>query len=295
MAFFSKPIYSTVAPPKKRDIPKDLYTRCPISGEIVYTKELEKNWMVVPKSGFHFPLDAPRRIEMLLDPGSWEEFDASLTSLDPLGFSSGQSNYMEKLARDRQKTGLQEAVVCGVGKISEITVSIAVTDFRFLAGSMGSAVGEKITRAIERSADRRIPLIIVSSSGGGARMYEGIYSLMQMAKTSAALARLRQVRQPFFSVLTDPTYGGVSASFATLGDILLAEPGARIGFAGPRVIKEGTNQVLPEGFQTAEFLLERGLLDQIVPRLELRNRLATMLHFLAAGTPPATRNGKSSS
>ncbi len=275
MPFFSKPQYSTVTPPRKKDIPKDLYTRCPITGDIIYTKDLVKNLMVAPKSGYHFPIDAPSRIKGLVDEGSWTEYDEGLTSLDPLGFKD-LTPYTERLERSRKKTGLNDAVVCGIGRIKGMQVSLAVMDFRFSGGSMGSVVGEKITRAIERATERRIPVIIVSASGG-ARMQEGIYSLMQMAKTSAALGYLARTGVPFISVLTNPTTGGVTASFATLGDVILAEPGALIAFAGPRVIKEGTKQELPEGFQTAEFLLQRGLIDQIVPRLEMRDRISTLL------------------
>jgi acetyl-CoA carboxylase carboxyl transferase subunit beta len=278
MRFFSKPTYSTISPVKKKDIPKDLYTQCPKSGELVFTRELEKNLRVVPKSGYHFPLDAPRRIVSLVDEDSWEEFDAGIASVDPLGFVDTKP-YQERLDGYEKKTGLKEAVVCGIGKMSGIAISLAVMDFRFGGASMGSAVGEKITLAIERALERRCPLVIVSASGG-ARMQEGIYSLMQMAKTSAALARLREARLPFISVLTHPTTGGVTASFATLGDLILAEPEALICFAGPRVIKEGTNEELPEGFQRAEFLLDRGLIDQIVPRHELRERIITFLHAL---------------
>lgn len=278
MRFFSKPTYSTISPVKKKDIPKDLYTQCPKSGELVFTRELEKNLRVVPKSGYHFPLDAPRRIASLVDEDSWEEFDAGIASVDPLGFVDTKP-YQERLNGYEKKTGLKEAVICGMGKMSGIAVSLAVMDFRFGGASMGSAVGEKITLAIERALERRCPLVIVSASGG-ARMQEGIYSLMQMAKTSAALARLREARLPFISVLTHPTTGGVTASFATLGDLILAEPEALICFAGPRVIKEGTNEELPEGFQRAEFLLDRGLIDQIVPRHELRERIITFLHVL---------------
>ncbi|NBD38994.1 MAG: acetyl-CoA carboxylase carboxyltransferase subunit beta [Verrucomicrobia bacterium] len=278
MRFFSKPTYSTISPVKKKDIPKDLYTQCPKSGELVFTRELEKNLRVVPKSGYHFPLDAPRRIGSLVDEDSWEEFDAGIASVDPLGFVDTKP-YQERLDGYEKKTGLKEAVICGMGKMSGIAVSLAVMDFRFGGASMGSAVGEKITLAIERALERGCPLVIVSASGG-ARMQEGIYSLMQMAKTSAALARLREARLPFISVLTHPTTGGVTASFATLGDLILAEPEALICFAGPRVIKEGTNEELPEGFQRAEFLLDRGLIDQIVPRHELRERIITFLHAL---------------
>jgi acetyl-CoA carboxylase carboxyl transferase subunit beta len=284
MPFFSKPTYSTITTVKKKDIPKDLYTRCPKSGELVYTRELEKNLMVVPKSGYHFPLDAPRRIESLIDSGSWEEFDAELESKDLLEFTDTKP-YAERLKSYKKKTGLKDAVICGTGRMGGIEVSLSVMDFRFGGASMGSVVGEKITRAVERALERKCPVIIVSASGG-ARMQEGIYSLMQMAKTSAALARLREAGLPFISVLTNPTTGGVTASFATLGDLILAEPEALICFAGPRVIKEGTNEELPAGFQRTEFLLERGLIDQIVPRTELRERLIYFLNILFLGRAP---------
>jgi acetyl-CoA carboxylase carboxyl transferase subunit beta len=287
MPFFSKPTYSTISTVKKKDIPKDLYTRCPKSGELVYTKELEKNWMVVPKSGYHFPLTSGRRIEMLIDEDTWEEHDASLESKDLLGFKDTKA-YADRLETYKKKTGLKEAVVCGMGRMSGIEVSLSVMDFRFGGASMGSVVGEKITRSIERAFDRKCPLIIISASGG-ARMQEGIYSLMQMAKTSAALARLKDAGLPFISVLTNPTTGGVTASFATLGDLILAEPEALICFAGPRVIKEGTNEELPDGFQRSEFLLERGLIDQIVPRGELRERLVNFLHALFLKKAPVSR------
>lgn len=279
MPFFSKPKYSTL-PTRKKDIPKDLYTRDPKSGELIYTKELEKNLMVVPKSGYHFPLDAPRRIKSMIDEGTWEEFDAGISSIDALEFKDHKA-YADRLEDYKKKTGLKEAVICGVGKIAGIEVSMAVMDFRFGGASMGVAVGEKIARAIERGLERGCPVIIVSASGG-ARMQEGIYSLMQMAKTSAALARLGDAGLPFVSILTHPTTGGVTASFATLGDIILAEPEALICFAGPRVIKEGTNEELPPGFQRSEFLLERGLVDQIVPRLEMRERVAGFLQAFTA-------------
>ena len=275
MALFSKPKYSTVTV-KKQDIPKDLWTKCPKSGEMVYHKQLEQNLMVVPKSGYHFPLKSIDRIESMLDEGTFEELDMGLVSVDPLKFK-GISSYPEKLDQYQSKTGLKEAVVTGVGKMGEMPVSIAVMDFRFLGASMGSVVGEKITRAIERALEKKIPLIIVSASGG-ARMYEGILSLMQMAKTSAALARLAEARLPYISVLTNPTMAGVMASFASLGDVILAEPGALIGFAGPRVIKETTQQSkLPEGFQTAEFLLEHGLVDQVVNRHQIRDTITSLL------------------
>lgn len=281
MRFFSKPTYSTISTVKKKDIPKDLYTQCPKSGEVIYTRELEKNLMVVPSSGYHFPLTAAARIASLLDAGSWEEADAGLESVDPLEFTDTKP-YRERLDSYKKKTGLKEAVLCGTGTMGRIPVSLAAMDFRFGGASMGSVVGEKITRAIERGRERGCPVIVVSASGG-ARMQEGIYSLMQMAKTSAALARLKEAGLPFISVLTHPTTGGVTASFATLGDLILAEPEALICFAGPRVIKEGTNEKLPEGFQRAEFLLDRGLIDQIVPRLQLRERITGFLRVFHVG------------
>jgi acetyl-CoA carboxylase carboxyl transferase subunit beta len=280
MAFFSKPKYSTLKPNRKRDIPKDLYTRDPKSGELIFTKELEKNFMVVPTSGYHFPLDAPRRIASLIDADTWEEFDASIAAVDSLEFKDHKA-YADRLEAYKKKTGLNEAVVSGLGQMDGMLVSIAVMDFRFGGASMGAAAGEKIARAIERGVERRCPVIIVSASGG-ARMQEGIYSLMQMAKTSAALARLADAGLPYISILTHPTTGGVTASFATLGDVILAEPEALICFAGPRVIKEGTNQELPPGFQRSEFLLERGLIDQIVPRLEMRDRVIGFIKAFSA-------------
>jgi acetyl-CoA carboxylase carboxyl transferase subunit beta len=284
MPLFSKPKYST-AVPKKKDIPKGLWTKCPISGEIVFNKDLEDNQMVVPKSGFHFPIGARERIAVLLDRGSFSETDGKLRSADPLGFTDSQP-YKLRLKRYEKESGLAEAVICGTGKIHGIPVALAVMDFRFCGGTLGSATGEKITRIIERAISDKIPCIIFSTSGG-ARMQEGILSLMQMAKTSAALGRLAAARLPFISVLTNPTTGGVSASYATLGDLILAEPGALIGFAGPRVIKETTKQTLPPGFQSSEFLLDHGLVDQIVPRTEQRARLREILSALFVKKKPA--------
>jgi acetyl-CoA carboxylase carboxyl transferase subunit beta len=261
--------------------------KCPLSGEIVYKKDLEANWNVVPVSGYHFPLDCHRRVALLIDDGTWKEFDTGLRAADPLDFT-GESSYRDKLAQHRKRTGLSDAVITGTGSINGSPVSLAVMDFRFLGASMGAVVGEKITRAIERATDKRMPVIIVSASGG-ARMYEGIHSLMQMAKTSAALARHAQAHLPYLSILTDPTMAGVMASFASLGDVILAEPGARIGFAGPRVIEETTQKKLPEGFQTAEFLLEHGLLDQLVPRKQMKETVTALLKFFANGR--ARRNG----
>ena len=284
---FDKPTY-TVRKTRKKDIPKGVYTKDPASGEIIFNKEIEDNQMVVPKSGHHFPIGARARIAKLFDEGTFAEADAAVKSSDPLKFVDSQP-YPDRLKRYEKDSGLPEAVVCGTGKIHGIAVAVAVMDFRFCGGAMGAAAGEKITRAIETAAKQKIPCIIFSASGG-ARMQEGIYTLMQMAKTSAALGRLAAAKLPFISVLTHPTMGGVTASFATLGDVIIAEPGALIGFAGARVIKDTTKQTLPPGFQTAEFLLKHGLVDQIVSRLELRERLRDLLLALHVGkkTLPAT-------
>jgi acetyl-CoA carboxylase carboxyl transferase subunit beta len=276
MSHFSKPKLAT--PKKKKNIPEGLWTKCPISGEIIFNKELEANLMVVPKSGYHFPIGARARIAGLVDEGTFHEHDAGVKSADPLKFVDSAS-YPDRIKRYEKESGLPEAVICGTGKIHGIPVSLAVMDFRFCGGAMGAAVGEKITRAIERALKQKCPCIVISSSGG-ARMQEGIYSLMQMAKTSAALGRLAEAKLPFISILTHPTTGGVTASFATLGDVIIAEPGALIGFAGARVIKETTKQTLPPGFQTAEFLLKHGLIDQIVSRTEMRDRLRDLLQAL---------------
>ncbi len=276
---FDKPTY-TVRKVRKKDIPKGLYTKDPSSGDILFNKELEDNQMVSPKSGHHFPLGARARIAHLFDPDSFVECDAAIRSSDPLKFVDSQP-YPERIRRYEKESGLTEAVVSGTGRIEGLEVSVAVMDFRFCGGAMGAAAGEKITRAIELARTRGLPCIIFSASGG-ARMQEGIYSLMQMAKTSAALGRLAEAGLPFISVLTHPTMGGVTASFATLGDVILAEPGALVGFAGARVIKDTTKQTLPAGFQTSEFLLKHGLIDQIVPRLELRGRLHSLLTALHA-------------
>jgi acetyl-CoA carboxylase carboxyl transferase subunit beta len=274
---FDKPTY-TVRKTKKKDIPKGLYTKDPVTGEILFNKEIEDNQMVVPKSGHHFPLGARARIARLFDEATFAEADAGVKSSDPLNFVDSQT-YTSRIKRYEKDSGLPEAVICGTGKILGIEVSVAVMDFRFCGGAMGAAAGEKITRAIECAVKKNIPCLIFSASGG-ARMQEGIYSLMQMAKTSAALGRLAAARLPFISVLTHPTMGGVTASFATLGDVIIAEPGALIGFAGARVIKDTTKQTLPIGFQTAEFLLKHGLVDQIVSRLEMRERLHEILSAL---------------
>ena len=288
MVHFNKPQYRTVAT-KKKDIPKGVWVKCPLSGEIVFSKDLEANQMVVPKSGYHFRIAARERLKHLVDPGTFKEFGADVRAADPLSFVDSQ-RYPDRLKKYEKDSGLTEAVVCGTAKIHGIPVSLAVMDFRFCGGSMGSGTGEKIARAIEMALNEKIPCVIISAAGG-ARMQEGIFSLMQMAKTSAALGRLAAARLPFISVLTDPTTGGVTASFATLGDVILAEPGALIGFAGAVVIKETTKQVLPAGFQRAEFLLKHGLIDQIVSRLEMRDRLRDILQALYVKKKPPVAKG----
>ncbi|MEO0054158.1 MAG: hypothetical protein RLZZ50_105 [Verrucomicrobiota bacterium] len=284
MALFSKPKYSTVVV-KKKDIPKGLYTKCPISGEVIFNQELAANQMVAPKSGYHFPIGAHARIKGLFDADTFVEHDASVKSADPLKFVDS-ARYPDRIKKYEKDSGLPEAVICGTGKIHNIKVSVAVMDFRFCGGAMGSAVGEKITRAIERAIAEKCPCIIFSASGG-ARMQEGIFSLMQMAKTSAALGRLSEAGLPYISVLTHPTMGGVTASFAVLGDLNIAEPGALIGFAGARVIKDTVKQTLPPGFQTAEFLQKKGLIDLIVSRLEMRDTLRNVLCALHTKKAPA--------
>ena len=274
MSHFDKPTY-TVRKTRKKDIPQGIYTKDPLTGEAIFTKELADNQMVVPKSGHHFPIGARERIAHLLDVGSFIETNGEVRSSDPLNFVDSVP-YPVRIKKYEKESGLPEAVITGTGMIHNIPLSLAVMDFRFCGGTLGSAAGEKITRAIELAIERKIPCVIFSTSGG-ARMQEGILSLMQMAKTSAALGRLAEAKLPYISVLTHPTTGGVSASYATLGDVILAEPGALIGFAGPRVIKDTTKQTLPAGFQTSEFLLKHGLIDQIGPRGELRERLADLL------------------
>ena len=279
MPLFGKPTYTVVKVARKREIPSGLWTKCEECGEIIYNKTLDEQLKVCPKCQYHFPIGAHERIQQLLDPETFKECDADLRANDPLEFR-GPKTYKEKLQLDEAATGLSEAAVTGKGRLRGHRVVFGVTDSRFIMGSMGSVVGEKITRAIERALKARLPLIIVSGSGGGARMYEGMYSLMQMAKTSAALAQLHAARLPFISVLTDPTMAGVMASYASLGDLVLAEPRALIGFTGPRVIEQTIRQRLPEGFQRSEFLLEHGLLDLIVPRRQLKATLEDLLEYL---------------
>jgi len=277
--FPRKPKYTIVKVAKKRDIPEDLWTRCEECNELIYNKKLEESMRVCPKCNFHFTIGARERVKLLIDEGTFKEMDAAMESLDPLLFE-GPKTYKEKLKKDQELTNLKEAVLTGEGKINDVPVIFGVTDSRFIMGSMGSVVGEKLTRAIERSTQTRYPLIIVSGSGGGARMYEGMFSLMQMAKTSAALSRHNRAGCLFISVLTNPTMAGIMASFASLGDLIIAEPKALIGFTGPRVIEQTIRQKLPPGFQKSEFLLNHGLIDMIVHRKVLKETLANILsHF----------------
>jgi acetyl-CoA carboxylase carboxyl transferase subunit beta len=254
----------------------NVFTKCESCGQPVYEKELEARFNVCPHCEFHYPLSAPERIRLLTEEDSFSERDAHMMAGDPLGFEE----YREKLEEAREKTGLDDAILSGVARIGGHQVALAAMDFRFIGGSMGSVVGERISRTIELAYDEGLPLVIVSASGG-ARMYEGIYSLMQMAKTSVALSRYVTGSRPYVSVLTDPTFGGVTASFATAADIVIAEPKARIGFAGARVIESTTKERLPEGFQTAEFQREHGLVDRIVHRLELKEDLERLLGIVA--------------
>lgn len=278
MALFGRPKY-TIVRLKKKEIPDGLWTKCEACSETLYNKTIEENLKVCPKCGYHFSLGAYERINMLIDQGTFQEYDKEMLSADPLNFK-GPKTYKDKLAADQLATGLKDAVISGLGFLNNKKTIIAVTDSRFIMGSMGSVVGEKISRAIESATQERLPLIIVSGSGGGARMYEGILSLMQMSKTCAALNYHRKARLPYISVLTNPTMGGVMASFAGVGDIIIAEPKALIGFAGPRVIEQTIRQKLPPGFQRSEFLLEHGLIDMIVARKNMKEVISKLLNYL---------------
>jgi acetyl-CoA carboxylase carboxyl transferase subunit beta len=276
MGIFSKPVFTS---DKKRELPAGLWTKCPSCGEIVHNLELERNQRICPKCEHHFTLTARDRVELVIDEGTFEEHDAGLTSVDTLKFT-GQASYTDRLKKYQKTTGQKDAVITGLGLIEGRKVSIAVMDFQFLAATMGSVVGEKITRAIERGTAQRLPVIIISASGG-ARMYEGMLSLMQMAKTCGALSRHSEAKLPYISVLTNPTTAGVMASYASVGDVIIAEPNCMIGFAGPRVIRETTHQELPAGFQTAEFCLEHGLVDMIVHRKKMKETLNGIIEYLA--------------
>ncbi|HET7842443.1 MAG TPA: acetyl-CoA carboxylase, carboxyltransferase subunit beta [Terriglobia bacterium] len=280
MAWFRKEKQALEALQEKRVQTEGLWVKCDGCKQILWKKDLEANLQCCPKCNFHFKISARPRLEMLFDDGKYTEFDASLASTDPLEFRDTKS-YRDRLTKAEKATGLKDALISAEGKLDDKPAIICAMEFQFVGGSMGAVVGEKITRAIDRAIERRRPLIIVSCSGG-ARMMEGAISLMQMAKISAGLARLDEVRKPYISVLTDPTTGGVTASYAMLGDLNIAEPGALIGFAGPRVIEQTIRQKLPEGFQRAEFLLAHGMLDDVVPRKELKPYLARAFRFLGA-------------
>jgi acetyl-CoA carboxylase carboxyl transferase subunit beta len=281
MAWFKKEPLASGKEGKSR-VPEGLWVKCEDCKEIIYKQDLDRNLNVCPRCQHHYRIGAKVRMDHLVDPGSFREEDATLRSLDPLNFKD-LKGYPERIKAAKKTTGMEEALLSGTAMIGGHRVSLAILEFGFMGGSMGSAVGEKVTRAIERAIEGGMPFIAVSCSGG-ARMQEGVLSLMQMAKTSAALARLGRARLPYVSILTDPTTGGVTASYAMLGDILIAEPKALIGFAGPRVIQDTIRQELPPGFQRAEFLLDHGFVDMIVERKNLRPMLIQLLDFLA-GTP----------
>jgi acetyl-CoA carboxylase carboxyl transferase subunit beta len=277
-AFLTRPKIDSRS--RKRDMPEGLWSKCPECGSLIYDKELDDNLKVCPKCNHHCPIGARERIHSLVETCSFQEMDSEMESVDVLKFT-GVASYEAKLAANKKKSALlKDAVVTGIGMIGTHRVALGVMDFSFLGGSMGSVVGEKLTRLIEAATDRGLPVVIISASGG-ARMYEGMFSLMQMAKTCGALAYHARMKLPYISVLTHPTYAGVIASFATVGDLIIAEPKAEIGFAGARVIKDTTQAELPPGFQTSEFLQEHGLIDAIVPRKEMKARLIYYLDFLS--------------
>ncbi|MCU0960264.1 MAG: acetyl-CoA carboxylase, carboxyltransferase subunit beta [Pirellulaceae bacterium] len=263
---------------QKRGVPEGLWQRCPGCEAIIFRKEVERSLGVCPECEYHFYVAARDRIRQVLDDGTFEEWDADLRPTDPLGFCD-KTPYAQRLLEEQARTGLTDAALTGTGMIRARRVAFGVTDSAFIMGSMGSVVGERLTRLVERATEERLPLIIISGSGGGARMHEGILSLMQMAKVSAALARFDAAGGLFISVLTNPTMGGVAASFAALGDLVFAEPKALIGFAGPRTIKATLRIELPKGFQTSEFLLEHGYIDRIVPRDKLKSEIARSIDY----------------
>lgn len=290
MAWFKKtrkPIASATAEKPSR-VPEGLWVKCPGCAQVIYNKDLEQNLSVCPKCAHHFRIGAADRLRALFDDGAWTEHFASLTSTNPLKFADTKL-YADRLKGAIKNTGLKDAIIVGTGRLDGLEVVIAAMEYAFIGGSMGVVMGEKITRAVEIGVQRRIPVIVVSCSGG-ARMMEGALSLMQMAKVSAALARLDRARLPYISVLTDPTTGGVTASFAMLGDLNIAEPKALIGFAGPRVIEQTIRQKLPEGFQRSEFLVDHGMLDLIVDRRDMKATIARSLRFMRAETAPVVES-----
>jgi acetyl-CoA carboxylase carboxyl transferase subunit beta len=278
MAWYHRVPAPKLPPEQRKSRMEGLWIKCDGCGEIIYKADVEKNLEVCPKCDEHYPLPVRKRLDLVLDPGTFDECDIGLESTDPLQFTDSK-RYRDRIKASARTASESEAFVSGLGRLAGREVSIGAFHFGFMGGSMGSVVGEKVTRIFERATERKIPSIIFSASGG-ARMQEAIFSLMQMAKSSAALARYRAVRQPYISVLLDPTTGGVAASFAFLGDVILAEPKALIGFAGPRVIEQTIRQKLPEGFQRSEFLLKHGMIDAIVHRKEMRDRLAQLLGLL---------------
>ena len=278
MEWFRK-VKEGLVPQRKKEIPDGIWAKCDSCREIIYVRELEKNLWVCSRCDYHFRIKSRDYINLLLDEGELEEHDRDLIASDPLKFKDSK-RYPDRTRDSRKKTSLNDAIVTGIGKVDGKEISFGVMDFGFIGGSMGSVVGEKVARAIERSIERRIPLVIVSCSGG-ARMQEGILSLMQMAKTSALLARLYEMNIPYISVLTNPTTAGVMASYASLGDVIIAEPKALLGFAGPRVIQQTIKQELPPGFQSSEFFLEHGFLDIIVHRRDLKKNISLLLGYLS--------------
>ena len=287
-SFTKKPKLGS-AKSKKKDIPEGLWTKCPKCSTMIFDKELDENLKVCPKCNHHFPIGARERIHSLVETCTFEEMNADITSVDILKFT-GVASYTNKLIDYQKSTGLKDAVITGLCKIGEHRAALGVMDFSFLGGSMGSVVGEKLTRLIEKATEKNLPVIIISTSGG-ARMYEGMFSLMQMAKTCGALAYHAKAKLPYMSVLTHPTTAGVMASYASVGDLIIAEPGAMIGFAGPRVIKDTTQAELPPGFQTAEFLLDHGLIDAIVSRKEMKQQLTEYLSYMTEGRKKAVAAG----
>ncbi|MBI4688586.1 MAG: acetyl-CoA carboxylase carboxyltransferase subunit beta [Nitrospirae bacterium] len=281
MAWFKKEKYPIS---KKVKVPEGLWVKCDGCKEIIYRKEVDKNLQVCPKCNYHFRISALKRIQLLIDEGSFKEIGSSLTSLDPLNFKD-HVPYKDRLKEAQKKSSIKEAAIAGEALIDGSRVAIVVLDFAFMGGSMGSVVGEKVALTAERALDEALPLISITSSGG-ARMQEGILSLMQMAKTSAAIGRFKTGSMPYISILADPTFGGVTASFAMLGDIIIAEPKSLIGFAGPRVIEQTIKQQLPDGFQRAEFLLQHGMIDMVVTRKEMKQTILKLLSLIH-GNPRA--------
>ena len=280
MAIFGKPKYKVVKVSKRKGVPDGTWLKCEGCGEMIYKKNLDENFRVCPKCNYHFVLGAYERISMFLDEGSFEEFEKGMKPKDFLKFK-GPKSYVEKLEKDSAATGMEEAAIIGKGRVNDRRIALGVTDSRFIMGSMGYVAGEKVTKITEFATKNGLPLVIISGSGGGARMYEGMISLMQMAKTSAALAKHNDAGLLYISILTKPTMAGVLASFASLGDVIIAEPKGLIGFTGPRVIEQTIRQKLPEGFQRSEFLLKHGLIDMVVNRKNMKDTVAQLIDYMS--------------